>query len=276
VIQLTRERDIAITARDEAKANERKAVAAEKQRRETGLNAARRFAMQAIRAAETGRWAEATQQVNNMLSHARAETACRGFYESIRELSLDEQKRRLAEKFEQIHGQPTDIRAEAQNGVIAKVWLSGKKHVQWLQPLRGMPLTHLDCSSTALSDLSPLQGMALTRLWCSATSVSDLGPLKGMPLTWLNMARCNIRDLGSLRGMPLKELHVSGTRIKDLSPLRESPLELLSIEDCKNLTDLTPLEGMRLDTLASSVEDAVCAAGAEVGRNVERSRGEFL
>src|SRR5581483_6611542 len=46
-----------------------------------------------------------------------------------------------------------------------------------LSPLRGMPLTQLNCSFTKVSDLSPLKDMALTDLRCWGTPVSDLSPL---------------------------------------------------------------------------------------------------
>src|SRR5207245_1745816 len=47
-----------------------------------------------------------------------------------------------------------------------------------LTPLRGMPLTFLDCSQTHVSDLTPLAGMPLTYLICLSTQVSNLSPLR--------------------------------------------------------------------------------------------------
>jgi len=51
-----------------------------------------------------------------------------------------------------------------------------------LSPLKGMPLTHLNCGSNPIADLSPLEGIQLTNLNFGSTKVSDLSPLRGMPL----------------------------------------------------------------------------------------------
>ena len=37
--------------------------------------------------------------------------------------------------------------------------------------------------STRVSDIGPLKGMPLTSLNCAQTPISDLSPLRGMPLT---------------------------------------------------------------------------------------------
>jgi hypothetical protein len=117
-----------------------------------------------------------------------------------------------------------------------------------LSPLKGMPLTSLDCDSTQVSDLTPLQGMPLTTLSCYGTRVSDLTPLQGMPLTTLNCYSTPVTDLTPLQGMPLTTLNCVGTRVTDLTPLRGMPLTTLHCVGTR-VTDLTPLQGMKLQDL---------------------------
>jgi hypothetical protein len=104
-----------------------------------------------------------------------------------------------------------------------------------LSPLKGMPLTTLDCSHTPVSDLSPLQGMSLTSLGCVSTQVSDLSPLKGMRLTGLNCACTQVADLLPLKGMPLTVLWCDNTQVSDLSPLERMNLTVISFTP-KNIT----------------------------------------
>jgi Leucine-rich repeat (LRR) protein len=52
-----------------------------------------------------------------------------------------------------------------------------KSRMADLSPLKGMKLTRLAVSSTAVSDLSPLRAMPLRQLYCYNTQVTDLAPL---------------------------------------------------------------------------------------------------
>ena len=70
-----------------------------------------------------------------------------------------------------------------------------------LSPLKGMPVTNLDCSWTEVTSLSPLTGMPLTRLNCEFTKVTDLTPLKGMPLTDLTFDFNPERDTEIVRSI---------------------------------------------------------------------------
>lgn len=117
-----------------------------------------------------------------------------------------------------------------------------------LSPLKGMPLTELNCGGTQVSDLTPLQGMHLTKLWCGGTNVSDLSPLQGMPLTFLYCQYTSVADLSPLKEMPLAELDCGGTQVFDLTPLQGMPLVLLHCGGTK-VSDLTPLKGMPLTIL---------------------------
>jgi len=125
----------------------------------------------------------------------------------------------------------------------------GKGILSDLSPLKGMPLTFLDCGWTKVSDLSPLQGMHLTVFQCGSTSVSDLSPLKNMPLTFLDCGGTQVSDLSPLKGMPLTRLICAPMRLTDLSPLRGMPLRSLNCSQNHQLSDLSPLKGMSLTEL---------------------------
>jgi serine/threonine protein kinase/Leucine-rich repeat (LRR) protein len=114
-----------------------------------------------------------------------------------------------------------------------------------LSPLKGLPLTWLECNRTRVSDLSPLQGMRLTGLECGDTNVSDLSPLKGMPLTHLEFGVTNVSDLSPLRDIKLKRLGCFQTKVSDLAPLRGMPLEYLRCHTTR-VSDLTPLKDAKL------------------------------
>jgi eukaryotic-like serine/threonine-protein kinase len=118
-----------------------------------------------------------------------------------------------------------------------------------LSPLKGMPLTHLDCNRGKVSDLSPLKGIPLTYLNCSGTDVSDLTPLQGMPLRDLLCACRQVSDLSPLQGMPLDHLDCAGTRVTDLSPLEGMPLRDLHLFGATQVSNLSPLKGMPLEYL---------------------------
>ncbi|MCS6852984.1 MAG: tetratricopeptide repeat protein [Gemmataceae bacterium] len=117
-----------------------------------------------------------------------------------------------------------------------------------LSPLRGVPLTTLDCSLTSVADLTPLKGMRLTALDCSRTKVVDLSPLRGMPLTSLKCWGTGVSDLSPLKGMRLGLLICRATSVADLEPLRGMPLTYI---DCSytQVSDLAPLQGMPLTVL---------------------------
>ena len=71
------------------------------------------------------------------------------------------------------------------SNISSESGLVGSGKLVDLTPLKGMPLTELDCGQTQVTDLTPLKGMPLTTLTCRLTQVSDLTPLNGMPLTML-------------------------------------------------------------------------------------------
>lgn len=139
-----------------------------------------------------------------------------------------------------------------------------------LEPLRGMPLTHLNLTFTKVSDLSPLAGTPLSSLnlhGCSQVSdltglkglklhtlildrtpVTDLGPLAGMPLETLQLRGAKVTVLAALHGMPLRDLVLAGSTVSDLTPLQGLPLTSLDLASTP-AADLSPLHGMPLQKL---------------------------
>jgi serine/threonine protein kinase/Leucine-rich repeat (LRR) protein len=138
-----------------------------------------------------------------------------------------------------------------ENGVVTKLSFS-TVHVTDITPVRALShLSFLKMNGTggrgALSDLSPLKGMNLTALELRNNNLSDLSPLRGMPLEILHLWLWVGDDLSPLEGMPLKWLNVGGSQKDlDLTPLAgTASLKYLCL-NLTNVSDLTPLENMRL------------------------------
>ncbi len=138
-----------------------------------------------------------------------------------------------------------------EGGVVAGLSFSTSR-VTDIRPLRALTqLRRLLMDGAGgkggLTDLSPLTGMKLTWLELPYQKVSDLAPLRGMPLEVLHLWSWAGGDLTPLKGMPLKRLNVGGSqRDLDLTPLAgTATLEYLCL-NLTNVSDLTPLENMRL------------------------------
>ena len=137
----------------------------------------------------------------------------------------------------------------------------GKGKLASLQPLKGLPLTELDCGESQVADLTPLRNMKLTRLRLQNTAVHNLAPLKGLPLRQLNIAQTPVRDLTPLKGMKLTSLALEGTRVIDLAPLKDMPLKHFScdfqpLRDTPILRSLRSLEKINLMRAADFWKDA--------------------
>ena len=194
-----------------------------------------------------------------------------GFYESIRHLPPKNQARLVVAKLKEVYGNDVSISVPGidERGV-AGIHLKGGANVRWLDPIRGMPLTTVDCNITSVSDLSPLQGMPLTYLSVHRTQVTSLAPLKGMPLTFLNCSRTKVSDLSPLQGMPLTDLNIYTTQVSSLAPLKGMPLRTL-VCGSTSVSDLSPLQGMPLAVLDCS-RTRVSDLGPLSGIPLERLR----
>jgi internalin A len=145
--------------------------------------------------------------------------------------------------------------------------------VSELSAIRGMPLNELALEETQVTDLSPVAGMALHTLWLNGAPVADLKPLAGLPLTNLHLLGTKVRDISPLRGMPLESLWLNEMEVLDLSPLEDCPLVSLTLHKTPvkdisvvrriptlqrlhigetEVTDLRPLDGLRLTRLIVS------------------------
>ncbi|MFO0906683.1 MAG: protein kinase [Pirellulales bacterium] len=100
----------------------------------------------------------------------------------------------------------------------------------------------LNLSHSAIKDLAILKGAPISELSISVTAVKDLTPLHGMPLKTLSLTSVHVTDLSPLKGMRLESLQMSRTPVKDIAALRGMPLTSVRFVDCKELTDLSPLE----------------------------------
>jgi hypothetical protein len=95
-----------------------------------------------------------------------------------------------------------------------------------------------------------MEGGEITEAVLDKTGITDLSPLRGLPLTKLGFKRCAVTNLLPLVDMPLKELNGGGNDdLSDLSPLTGiKTLERLVIWGCA-VADLEPLRGLPLEFL---------------------------
>jgi serine/threonine protein kinase len=86
------------------------------------------------------------------------------------------------------------------------------------------PISKLDLSSTAVTDIKPLAKLPLRHLNLSSTPVSDLAPLRGMPLVTLGLSGCtkitNLSPLAECRKLAALTLPPNA---KDIEFLRSLP-----------------------------------------------------
>jgi len=118
---------------------------------------------------------------------------------------------------------------------------------------------------TNVKNLAPLTEARLQFLNLKNTPVEDITPLKDQPLNTLWLVGTKVKSLEPLVGKTLISLDVENTTVEDLSPLRKLPsLERLNIAGSA-VTDLTPLQGLRLNRLIFTPEKI------SKGLNVARS-----
>jgi serine/threonine protein kinase len=108
------------------------------------------------------------------------------------------------------------------------------------------PVSKLDLSSTAVTDLKPLAKLPLQQLRLNLTPVTSLAPLRGMPLTMLGLSGCTkITDLSPLVDCRKLTALTLPPNAKDIEFLRSLPqLKRLSYEP-------DPIDGYRPDKTAA-------------------------
>ncbi|MFO0979911.1 MAG: hypothetical protein U0996_26165 [Planctomycetaceae bacterium] len=166
----------------------------------------------------------------------------------------------------------------------------GMTRVSDLSVVAGMPLETLDLENTQVSDLSVLKGMKLSMLKLQNTKVTDFSVLQGMPLEQLNLLNVPFANehLALITDAPLEILWLAGTQVTDLAGLPTRRLKSLDVENTKvraidllstatslerlniartEITDLTPLKGLRLQRIVLSPERIV--TGIDVLRQMK-------
>lgn len=130
--------------------------------------------------------------------------------------------------------------------------LDGCEQVTDLTPLKGMPLRELSIQRCSVSDLSPLAGMKLTKLNIhDCKEIRSLAPLAGMQLKELVVESSALTDLVGLEQMPLEKLTLKNLEVANLGPLKGlSRLHTLTVQDCPNVKDLTPLKKVPISGLS--------------------------
>jgi serine/threonine protein kinase len=139
---------------------------------------------------------------------------------------------------------PSDFQKE-QNGTWS-VYLGRVKNLSDVSVLQlAPPISKLDLSSTAVTDLKPLAKLPIQQLRLNSTPVTSLAPLRGMPLTMLGLAGCTkITDLSPLTDCRKLTALTLPPNAKDIEFLRNLPqLKRLSYEP-------DPIDGYRPDKSA--------------------------
>jgi serine/threonine protein kinase len=105
------------------------------------------------------------------------------------------------------------------------VYFGRTRNLRDLSVLRlAPPISKLDLSLTAVTNLTPIAKLPIQELRLDATTVTDLAPLRGMPLVMLGLSGCtNLTDLS-----PLKECRKLASltlppNAKDIEFLRNLP-----------------------------------------------------
>ena len=124
--------------------------------------------------------------------------------------------------------------------------------------IEGNMVTEFGILTDNVTDVSPLRALSgLKRLCLAASSshrshFSDLRPLEGLQLKQLNISGSYVTALTPLIGMPLESLNCCFTHVGSLWPLRGSPLTDLRCHAAAFVSDLKPLQGMKLEHLVIS------------------------
>jgi Leucine-rich repeat (LRR) protein len=87
-----------------------------------------------------------------------------------------------------------------------------------LDPVRDLPIGHLQVANTLVGDLSYLP-TKLQVLVCSNAPVRDLRPLRAYPLFYLDCSGTLVDDLSPIKGSGIGHLFVKNARLKDYAPL---------------------------------------------------------
>ncbi len=139
-----------------------------------------------------------------------------------------------------LHDGPTDEISALAGVPISHLDISTTL-VKDLSPLAGAPILFLDLRNTPVENLEPLRGMPLRTLYLYKTRVTDFSPLSTLKqLELLDLSVTPFSDLSILNSPHLAELRIGSTLVTDLRPLVRFPLRKLHC-DSINVPSLAPL-----------------------------------
>ncbi|MCU6791979.1 leucine-rich repeat domain-containing protein [Paenibacillus sp. WQ 127069] len=132
---------------------------------------------------------------------------------------------------------------------LTEIWLSYNQ-ITDISPIKNLiNLQEIYCESNGIADLTPISELInLSRVSFTANrKISDLTPIKNLQhLEYADFSITNVIDLSALSNLPnLKTLELMSNKFSDLSPLANlQSLERLAIGSNKNISDLSPLNGL--------------------------------
>jgi hypothetical protein len=147
----------------------------------------------------------------------------------------------------------------------------GMTQVSDLGALQGMKLERLDLENVPVTDIGVLSGMPLKVLKMQKSKVTDFAVLGSLRLEQLNVLDLPFADSDLLfvRESPLETIWLAGTKVTDLSGLPLSGLKSLDIERTA-VSSLVPLSGslqlVRLNIAESAVTDVTALQGLRLQR----------
>ena len=144
-----------------------------------------------------------------------------------------------------------------------------------LSPLKNLSaLRKLHIFQASTADLTALRGLALTELALSTTALVDLSPLRGMPLEYFYLWFSATADISPLADAPLQFIDIQGSQVRDISALRNlRRLWSINLNDT-DVTDLTAL--LQADALSSLNLGATLITDFSVLKNLKFSNNASL
>ncbi len=310
VIRLKRQRDLAVASKRRAVENQGKAVAAEKERRDTALRASEALAREAVRATDEGRYAVAQTRADLGVAvmpdgpwgyYARGFVACQKrdlatarehLEEALRQEPRHDLSKALLDTVLTKSGQLRDYEALLARADRTNDWRTLIAAGDAFFDARRYPDAER-AFSRALSLVEPQAavpaavkaavrrklGRAVARIAVTAfwPSVRDLPAQTRAHRTTAKLKEIYGRDaplsVHTLGDGPLA-VKIGGGEVRWLDPLEGLPISRLAVAKHKGLSDLTPLRGMPLRQLEIQ-ETAVADLGPLKGAPLTRLKISF-
>ncbi len=136
---------------------------------------------------------------------------------------------------------------------LQELYLAGCEGVTSLEGIEGLPLKRLDianCTGIA-GDLSSLKGMKLQSLSATGSRIKSAKGLDASAIQMLRLDGTSIESLDGLEGYTGEDLYLRNcTELKDLSGIGNlATLRRLNLAGCGKLEDISPLKGLKINSL---------------------------